>query len=148
MLRPYPSSADEVEESSISLCVLNSLLSHVAFRCRLFEMFKLEDMIKKLKIKAIEAAQKLQQKLAGSAEHPAVAASPSTRANAHDIFPVGEEACLAELRSRQQKERDKARSRSNDHLQNPKLHRDRTNEAPVLSLAVLNNLLRRENISA
>ena len=83
--------------------VLNSLLFHVAFRCRLFEMFRLEDMMKKLKIKATEAAQKLQQKLAGSAEHPAVAASPSTRADAHDDFPVGEEAFLADLRSRQQK---------------------------------------------
>ena len=63
-------------------------------------MFRLEDVIKKLKIKVIEAKQKLQQKLAGSAEQPAVAASSSTRADAHDDFSVGEEAFLAELRSR------------------------------------------------
>ena len=82
--------------------VLNSLLFHVAFRCRPFAMFRLEDMIKKLKIKVIEAEQKLQQKLAGSAEQPAVAASSSTRGDAHDDFSVGEEAFLVELRSRQQ----------------------------------------------
>ena len=69
----------------------------------------LEDVIKNLKIKVIEAAQKLQQQLAGSAAQPAVAASSSNGADAHDDCPVGEEAFLAELRSRQQKKSDTKR---------------------------------------
>ena len=56
-----------------------------------------------MKITVIEAAQKLQLQLAGSAEQPAVAASSSDGADAHDDFPVGEDPFLAELRRRQQK---------------------------------------------
>ena len=66
-------------------------------------MTRLEDVIKNLEVKVIEAAQKLQQQPASSAEFPAVAASSSNGADAHDDFPVGEEAFLADLRSRQQK---------------------------------------------
>ena len=63
----------------------------------------LGDVIKNLESKVIEAVQKLQRQLAGSAEQPAVAASSSDGADAHDDFPVGEDPFLAELRRRQQK---------------------------------------------
>ena len=57
----------------------------------------------------MEATQKLQQQLAGSAEQPAVAATSSDGPDAHDDFPVGEDPFLAELRSRQQKKSDTKR---------------------------------------
>ena len=63
----------------------------------------LEDVIKNLKIKVIEAAQKLQLQLAGSAEQPAVAASSRDGADAHNDFPVAEDPILADLRSKVQR---------------------------------------------
>ena len=54
----------------------------------------LEDVIKKLKSKVIEAAQKLQVQLAGSAEQSAAAASSSDGADVHDEFVVDEN-CLS-----------------------------------------------------
>jgi hypothetical protein len=64
---------------------------------------RLQDVIKNLEIKVIEAAQTLQQQLASSAEQPAIAACSGDGADAHDDFPVGEDPFLAELRRRQQK---------------------------------------------
>ena len=84
-------------------------------------MMLLEDVIKNLEIKVIEAAQKLQQQPASSAEFPAVAASSSNGADAHDDFPVGEEAFLAELRSRQQKRGTRSQTEEQRPFANPKV---------------------------
>ena len=82
---------------------------------------RLEDVIKKLKIKVIEAAQELQQQLAGSAEQPAVAASSSDGADAHDDFPVGEDPFLAELRRRQQKRATQSEAEEQRPFAKPKV---------------------------
>ena len=68
-----------------------------------YKKTRLQDVIKILEIKVIEAAQTLQQQLASSAEQPAIAACSGDGADAHDDFPVGEDSFLAELRRRQHK---------------------------------------------
>ena len=97
----------------------------------------LGEVLKEFQDKVIHAAQKLQQQLSDSAERPA----------------ADEDPFLSNLKERQRKraietEAERERARSNGRLQNPKPHRDGTNELQGLPLAVLNNLLRREKTSA
>ena len=89
----------------------------------------LEDVMKNLKVKVIDAPQKLHLQLAGSAEQPAVAASSSDGVDAHDGFPVGEDPFLAELRRRQQKRATQSEAEEQRPFAKPKVHRFLTSAA-------------------
>ena len=102
-------------------------------------------MLKEFQDKVINAAQKLQQQLS--------VGSSTDRADVQNDPAADQDPVLTNLKERQRKraierEAERERARSNGRLQNPKPHRDRTNELQGSPLAVLNNLLRREKTGA
>ena len=113
----------------------------------------LAEVIGELEQRVVNAAQTLQAQLANNAGKlatvaPASAAQPAVScvtiaraASCTAAGSAGDDPFLAELKRRQQKRATQSETEEQRPLQNPKPHRDRTNEAHVIPLANMKNLL-------